>query len=99
MNVAVGTLRFGNNLDATLNELIEIGIACDSQGRAGRFKPFIEVAIIEGRAAMASSGHAGCALEILKELAIVCALHHTPHRWNRLCAADFEAFGPKALSP
>src|SRR6266850_1117349 len=99
VNVTVRTLGFGDDIDALVDELIEVWIVSDSQSCAGGFKPFVEVAVIERRAAMASFGEACSIAEILEILAVVCTLHDAPERGNRLSAAGFEALGPEAVSP
>ena len=99
MNIAVGTLGFGDDIDAVVDEVSEIWIVGSCQCGAGGLQPFVEVAVIERRAAMAASGEAGSNAEILEKLAVVGALHDAPERGDGFGAAGFEPIGPEAMGP
>jgi len=99
VNVTVCALSFRNDVDALVDEASEIGIVGDGESCAGSFEPFVKVAVVERRAAMAAFGETGGDAKILEKLAVVCAVHNAPERGNGLCAANFEAIGPEAVGP
>jgi hypothetical protein len=99
MNVAVGALGFGDDVDAAVDEVGEIWIIGDCECRASSFQPFVEVAVVKGRAAMAAFGEASSNAEILEELTVVGAQHDAPEAGNGLGPAGFEPSSPEAVSP
>ncbi len=99
VDVTVRALGFGDDADDVVEALVEFRVLVDRQHRASGLHPFVEVAVVERRAAVPAFGQTGGDAEVLKVMTVVCAFHQPPHGGNHLRAAILEAVRPETARP
>src|SRR5262245_37947490 len=99
VQVAIGALGFGKDRNDLVKALVQVAVLGHGEHRARGFEPFVEIAVIERRTAVAAFRQARGDAEVLEIVAVVRALHQLSHAWYHLPAAQLKAVRPKAACP
>ncbi len=99
VEVTVGPLRLRKYVHNFINALGQPWIGVRGECGASGFQVFVEIAVVEGRAAVPALGEPGSDPEVLVEMAVVGPLHYCPKAGERLVAAHHKPVGPEAVGP
>lgn len=99
VKVTVASLCLAYDRDDFIKSLIPDMVLVDGLQQANRFDPFVEVAVIERRAAVPAFRHSRGDAEMFQVRLVLRSPHDFPHRWDGLATTAFQTLSPKTVGP